>query len=124
MVRHQLHMPQQSHITAIFHINIPYFPLLSLYHPHFPIFILHLPPTPPLLPFTNPSIYPHSPPLSCHHIPHYLPLLPPLISVTYPTITKLTPLPRLLPSLTPAWSVNFVSLLSWGHVEVISVGIC
>lgn len=84
MVRHQLHMPQQSHITAIFHTNIPYFPLLSLYHPHFPIFILHLPPTPPLLPFTNPSIYPTNP------------LFP---AITYPTIYHYYP--RLYPSVTP-----------------------
>lgn len=84
MVRHQLHTPQQSHITAIFHTNIPYFPLLSFYHPHFPIFILHLPPTPPLLPFTNPSIYPTHP------------LFP---AITYPTIYHYYP--RLYPSLTP-----------------------
>lgn len=83
MVRHQLHTPQQSHITAIFHTNIPYFPLLSFYHPHFPIFILHLPPTPPLLPFTNPSIYPTHP------------LFP---AITYPTIYHYYP--RLYPSLT------------------------
>lgn len=123
MVRHQLHMPQQSHITAIFHTNIPYFPLLSLYHPHFPIFILHLPPTPPLLPFTNPSIYPTHPLFPATHTPLFTTITPAYIR-QLPHYYQTYPLPRLLPSLTPAWSVNFVSLLSWGHVEVISVGIC
>lgn len=98
MVRHQLHMPQQSHITAIFHTNILYFPLLSLYHPHFPIFIFAPPPryflslTPvftPLTPFFLPS---HTPlfttitPAYIRHLPHYYQTYPPPppLAVTYP----------------------------------------
>lgn len=116
MARYQLHKLQKS-LTRYFSHSLTFRSCPSI------ILTFHtasffFTPAPPF------SIYPTHPLFSFRHIPgnptiYFFPSLTPHYWTNLPH-----PHPRYLLSLTPAWSVNFVSLLSWGHVVVISVGIC
>lgn len=116
MARYQLHKLQKS-LTRYFSHSLTFRSCPSIiptFHTAF-FFFTPAPPPPPVFTPLTPSFlsvtYRVTPLFtSFRHLPH--------------TIEQTYPPPRYLPSLTPAWSVNFVSLLSWGHVVVISVGIC